>query len=275
MENKKFQDWRRFNSKSSRRERYLHPKIYGRTPKIEIPKELIGNKYFVKVLFLIMFLGAIVWFIFGSEYFKIKEINIVGSVTASVKKEIDLLEGKNILTYSTKGMVGRIKNAQSSIKDLNIYKGLPDSLRVEVVMRDPKMIWKSNNISYLIDSEGVAFQAGEGELVTFEGRLPEVVDPRSQKVELGKKLVSVGFIDFVKNLNIVFEKKMPIKIKEIKVGETTLEIEVLTSKEWKVLFSTTRGPDTQIEALIKIVEEYHDQIKEYIDLRVAGRAYYK
>lgn len=275
MGGKQFQDWRRFGAKSNRRERYLHPKIYGRTPKIEIPKELIGNKHVLKVAFVGILIGGIAWFIFGSDYFKIKEINIVGSVTASVKNEIDMLEGKNILTYSSRGMIGRIKGAQSSIKDLKIYKGLPDSLRVEVVMRDPKMIWKSNGVTYLIDTDGVAFQAGEGELVTFEGKLPEVADPHSQPVELGKKLVSKGFIDFVKNLNQVFEKKMPIKIKEVQVGETTLEVEVLTSRNWKVLFSTTRGPETQIEALIKIVEQFHDQIKEYVDLRIAGRAYYK
>lgn len=275
MPKKDYQDWRRFSAKANRQSRYLHPKIYGKTPKIEVPKELFFNKHALKALLLFGVLGGIIWFIFGSSYFKIKEINIVGSVTASVKSEIDALEGKNLLTYSAKGMTEKIKTSQSSIKDLNIYKGFPDALRVEVVMRDPQMSWKSQGKTYLIDADGVAFQAAEGELVTFENKLPEVIDPFSQPVKLGNKLVSKGFIEFVKELGNSFEKRMPIKIKEIQVGETTLEVAVVTDKGWKALFSTTRSPEAQLDALIKIVEQFHDDIKEYVDLRISGRAYYK
>ncbi len=275
MSKKDYQDWRRFSAKANRSSRYLHPKIYGKTPKIEVPKELFLNARFFKFLLPFGILLGVAWFIFGSSYFKIKEINIVGSVTASVKAEIDSLEDKNLLTYSARGMTDKIKKSQSSIKDLNIYKGFPDSLRVEVVMRDPQMSWKSQGKTYLIDNDGVAFQAGEGELVTFENKLPEVVDPYAQPVTLGSKLVSKGFIQFAKELNTNFEKRMPIKIQEIQVGETTLEAAVVTDRGWKALFSTTRSSEAQIDSLIKIVEQFHDDIKEYVDLRIAGRAYYK
>ncbi|MBI2589988.1 hypothetical protein HYW32_03145 [Candidatus Berkelbacteria bacterium] len=258
------------------RERYRHPKIYRATPtyvqpvKIRLDPKLIGMS-----VGLILFSGLI-WLILFSKLFMIQQIDIVGTVTPEVQTEITNLYGKNLLTYSSGGMERRLKEAQSSIREVQVYKGLPRTLRIEIAVRTPILAWRSGDTTYLLDEQGIAFQAGVGVAVDEQGKsLITVVDNFRQPIVLGKQLVRRQFITMAAELSRTFPVQFPLIIDRLEVGQTTFELVVVTNAGWKAYFDTTRDLEPQLESLKKIFENFHDAIKEYVDLRIVGRAYYK
>ena len=177
--------WRdRYQGSAARHGRYLHPKIYGTTQREAEPTFHI--EFDLRIWALITTASAVLlaaWFLFFSPAFAIETIDVVGTVTPDILQDIQSLQGKNLLAYSSGSMTTRLRGAQSSIRTLAISKGLPNTLRIEVVQRTPVLRWTSGETKYLIDAHGEAFQRGMGFTETADDDpIPEVVDEFKQPV---------------------------------------------------------------------------------------------
>lgn len=254
-----------------------HPKIFTRTGS-SAPVRKFSFSVIPRVIWLglaaVIFVGSLGWFLFFSRTFAIDDVQIVGSVNDNVRSDIEALRGQNLLRYTAGDMTNRLRGAQSSIRDLSISKGIPSTLRIEIALRDPAMLWQSGEHLYLIDPNGIVFQSDDI-LNVSRGKVPTVLDARQQPVIVGTRLVRTEFLSFVQELYERFPQRFPLTITQIEIGETTLNLTAITSAGWRVQFDTTRPVDTQLDALAKVIERYHEEIREYIDLRVPGRAYIK
>lgn len=269
--------WRdRYQRGSVGRSRLVHPKIYGTTPRERPTFRLsIGIKVWA-ISAAVFATLCVAWFLFLSPAFAIQRIDVVGTVTPDVLSEIQQLQGKNLLAYSSGNMDEKLRGAQSSIRTLEISKGLPNTLRIELVLRTPVLRWKSGDETYFIDANGEAFQRGEGYVSPTDDRpVPEIVDTYAQPVVSGRPIIRKELVAFVETLDREFPSKFPVGVRNYEIGESTLQLALVTEPGWKILLDTTRPVDAQLEATKQVFERFHDQIREYVDLRVEGRAYFK
>jgi hypothetical protein len=257
----------------NRHQYFRQPKIYAATPGEK--KALFSRSIFIYSSIFILLL-VLAWFVWFSSYFKIKTIIISGSLNPEVAKEIDKFKGKNILFFQIGKIEKQLASGQTSISSLEIYKGLPNELKIKVNVREPKIIWQTKDRSYFIDGNGVVFELNNSTISDEEKlELPIIIDNKNVGVNLGTPIVTPDFVQYTLDLDKNFEGKIGTKIKEFRVNETTLQIEVVTEAGWRVLLDTSRDFNSQLTVLKKIFDQYGGDIKEYVDLRVEGRAYYK
>lgn len=253
---------------------YRHPKVY-RFSADDGEKIQISRKTFLMILGLATLL-FIIWFLFGSNYFKVKEITTSGSLNPEVQSEIDSFKGKNIFTFVLGNTEEELKQKQSSINKISILRGIPDMLRINVEVRQPIIAWKSQDKTYYIDKNGIIFEFnGESADYWQNQKLPTVFDQKNLNFAVGKQIVSPDFVQFTVDVNKLIGEKTSKKFQEARINETTYQLEVLLDNNIRVLFDTLRKAEVQVNVLAKIFDQYQNDIHEYVDLRVEGRVYYK
>lgn len=257
----------------ARNEYYRQPKIYATTSQEKEHRNFRSLLLYCSIALLLI---IVIWFIFFSSYFKIKNIIISGSLNNEVNSEINQFVGRNLLVFK----VGKIENAlakkQTSISSLQIFKGLPDTLKVKVNVREPKLLWVTGAKNYYIDENGIVFELSETSFSEEENKqFFKIIDTKNAPVVTGTQIVSGDLVKFITELNNNFSNIVGANISETRIGETTFQVEVATDQNWRVYLDTTRNLNNQLVSLRKIVDQYKDQIHEYVDLRVEGRAYYK
>lgn len=254
------------------RDHFKQPKIYATTPR---EKEYYNTRALLFYCFIALLLLLAIWFLFFSSYFKIKKIIISGSLNADISSEINKFVGKNIFTFRIGKIEHELAQKQTSIASLEIYKGLPDSLKVKVNVRDPKIVWQTQEKTYFIDINGIVFAQGDSGVLEKGQPLPLIIDTKNAPIEVGTRIVSANFVQFVLDLNKDFPQTVGANVSELKIGETTFQIEAVSDQGWRVYLDTTRDLHNQLVSLKKVLDQYREQIHEYVDLRVEGRAYYK
>lgn len=268
--------WRaKYRARAKSRGQYKNPGIYERTPEHRPPRMSNLTLKFWAVLASIGALVALIWLFFFSHTFAIEEVTIVGSVTPDVRATIHTIYGRNLLRYSATDLRTQLAASQSSVRELEIFKGLPDTLRIDIALRDPVAVWERDGTTYFLDATGVLFDLNPDVADSVAASLVRIRDTQLQPVTPGAQLVGESFVAFVIQLADSFPSKFPLKIERIELAETTFEVTVVTDAGWRAQLDTTRQLEPQLAALQKIFERFHDQITEYVDLRIPERAYFK
>lgn len=254
-----------------RREIYRNPKIFSESHQRD--SRFVFSPIIIRIIVLLIFISFVIWVLFFSSLFKIKTIEINGSLNPEVKAEIDKFYGKNILSFSTGKIEKNLGKKQTSIETLEIKRGLPNTLKVKVNVRNTAIGWKTQNKNYLIDENGIIFEL-ENYNPSVQG-VPVVEDVKNIIVNPGNQIVTPEFVEFVKNLIKRSKDEQKIQITAIRVMETTFQIECDTDQGFRIILSTIESLDNQLKALAKVIETKRVDIHEYVDLRIIGRVYYK
>jgi len=257
----------------TRNDYYRQPKIYATTNQ---EKQHLDNRKIIFGIISALLLLILIWFIFFSSFFKIKKIIVSGSLNNEVSSEINQFIGRNLLTFRVGKIEQELAKKQTSISSLQIFKGLPDTLKVKVNVREPKLLWVTNGKNYYVDENGIVFELSEPKFTEDENKqIFKIVDTKNAPVITGSQIVGSEFVRFITELNNNFNKIVGVNISEIRISETTFQVEIATDQNWRVYLDTTRNLNNQLVSLRKVIDQYKDQIHEYVDLRVEGRAYYK
>ncbi len=222
------------------------------------------------LIFLFIFIGALIYFFFYSSIFKIKNIIIEKDLPAESSSLLEKFKNQNILLVSSEAMEKEITRQYPELTNVKIQRGLPDTLRIAAIFYQSKIVWQTLDQSFLVNSNGIAFKEVEG--LTD---LPIIIDKKNLKVDLGSQVVSPNFIEFVNVVISKFSEKVGFKIVNFAVSETIFQVEALTDQGWFIKFDTTRSVDDQLDALSKLLAEHKDEIHQYVDVRVEGRVYWK
>ena len=222
-----------------------------------------------------------VWFFTSASWLQVKHIRLEGEATEPVAKEIEKLKGQNILWLSITRPETAIVKHQPSIKEIQILRGIPDTLRVKLIERDPALHWQVGDHLYTIDGTGFVYRREElkkredGSYEYPAVGLPIVTDTQQVPVEIGRAAVRADFITFVHVLKDRLPKDYGLKFERAEINETTFNVNVVTDAGWKVRFDTTRKIEPQLRTLGNVLDAKRGEIKEYLDLRVRGWVYYK
>lgn len=248
---------------------FIHPKVY---PGPQEEPSLSFNINDLALPLLIVAMGLLVWFVFLSPFFKIKYIFIKGDVSSQVTEILKSLKGKNIFLLRLSHFAKELEKQEPRVKRISLMRGIPDTLRLKLEERSQVLVWSTQGETYLLDKEGVVFSKPD---ITETSALLPVIDKRGLSVELGQKVVSSYFVGFVRKLLEEIPFRTNQKIKSLAVDETTFTLEAELESGIKVIFDINTSLDNQASALAQALAERRDEIKEYADVRVEGKVFYK
>lgn len=246
---------------------YVNPKIYEPTPPKPTP-EFRVSPLIIKTAIAFGLIVIVVWVLFASPIFKIKHIQVKGQARPETLSAIKTLNGKNIFLIGSHKSEAAMIRLQPGIKNIKILRGLPDSLIIELVERDPALVWVTQSKSYLIDKDGYVFKESES-------NLPKIIDGKNLPVALGDRISSTSFITFIRRLYLDLPTYTSLEISDITVPETTFQIEANTKNNIKLKIDTSRNLNDQLADIKYIIDHNRDDVHNLIDVRLSGVAYIK
>src|SRR3989338_8939390 len=255
-------------------------------------KELLVSKYLVILSVVILSLLMFGYFLFFSNQFLIKNINIEGASEITQKQINKLLE----TTFNSKRFLilkqNKITNFPSAEFEKKLLFEIPKmkiasvetkssgSLIIKVEERQQEGIWCAYGSAeilpkcYFYDTEGVIYEEAPN---SIRGSLIKIIkDGRISEAQLGSAVVDKILLEYIDNLieilEVAHERPNYIFIKN------NNDVYAGFSAGWEAQFSRDRDLLESVENLILILEEeIGSRINEleYIDLRLGNKAFYK
>ncbi len=124
----------------------------------------------------------IFYFVFFSEFFAIKKIDIKGNQAISAENIEETIKSKSfasvlgIFSENNFFLNNKEKTKESllekfpEIETVTVEKKIPDILEVEITEKNPLILWCRMENCYYLDSEGTAFMAENGENKIYKDR---------------------------------------------------------------------------------------------------------
>ena len=136
----------------------------------------------------IFFLSLAVVFSFSSlNTFEVSAINLDGSQrlsTEAILSQVDLV-GKAIISIKPEEIEKEIEEKFPSLETIKVSSGLPSTVNIKVVERNPIILWQTDESSLWIDREGYTFPIrGEAETlmtIVANGNPPEIATETSEE----------------------------------------------------------------------------------------------
>lgn len=261
-------------NRSGSRFSYNQPKIF--SPKKEKETGPSVNPYpFVKIVLALLVMAVAAYLIFYSSFFSIKDVLVEGNELIDKDKIVSSVPiGSNIFLTSSDEIKEKLLTEVPEIKDVQIYKGIPNALKVVVLEHNQAIIWKSNGRFYLVSSEGYAYRDVTDNMSSYL-TLPRVEDNSNLFIDHQSKIADSSFVSFVQNIQNNFFNTVNIEPDYFYITESTFDLYLKTKAGFVVKFDTLRSSKKQLDDLKKVLAEKRDSITEYVDLRIDGWAYYK
>lgn len=253
-------------SKNKTRGTLRQPKIF------QAPQEIIKENWSKVIIYFSLFvllISAIFYAIFFSAWFRIKNIEIVGSPSPQIKSDLDTMVGKNLFSFDAGQVEQKFMVTDRNYSKIKIYRGIPNTVRIIFEDRKPQIIWQTTSGKYFVDQSAIAFKNVDSQV-----KLPIVIDRTDLMVGTPAQVASGNFVEFVKIIDVELSKNK-FNIVNYEVGQTTFQVIAVTDNNLRILLNTLRPVSDQIDALGKVYAQSKQDIKEYIDLRVEGKVYFK
>jgi len=252
---------------------------------------LIIKKFFFWTIFL-GFWATALWTIFFSDVMRANQVVVESSrvqkeeVEAIVrdsisKKYLSLIPQDNLLLIPEKKIEQRIKQKFIFIRDVEVTRSFPRSIKVHVEERESHIVWCSNNKCLLVDERAEAFYELGPNDKKLEEQLVQVKDLSGKEVQLEMRVAEPSFIKFCEDLpdRIALFTGIQIENRLETPSSMSEEVRASTVGGWTLMLSTERSVDAQSEILKKVIKDKipSDKIQqlEYIDLRIKGKATFK
>jgi cell division septal protein FtsQ len=179
---------------------------------------------------------------------------------------------QNLLTLNSNNLEDALLKADPMVKAVRVQRQWPNAVTLAVTLKQPSLGWMSGNQAYLLDRDGSAIG-----LLPSGASVPVVVDGSNLPVRLGQRVTSTRFIGFTTELATALAAAK-VTATRYEVKDTTLDLYVTTAKGYRLIFDTSRSAREQaadLSTLLGFLAKQNKAPVEYIDLRIAGKAYYK
>ncbi len=216
----------------------------------------------------------VVWFIWSS--FNIHTIDVTTPTQGdNVKSEVQSLLDKsmtqdNLLTLNTGKLATSLIALDPQLKAVEIHRLWPHGISVIVTEKQPALAWSTGNQNYLLDRDGTVI----GNLPS-SSNLPTVIDGSNLPVQKGQQVVTAQFVSFCTEL-VADLPQAGVGIVSLTVKDTTFDLYVKTTKGYDLIFDTTRPAADEVADLKTVEKTLAGKVPaQYIDMRIAGKAYYQ
>lgn len=236
------------------------------------------------VLFLVLIAGAVSLFYISK--FRVKNVLAESNITINKEdltaKVLDSIKGKyfhlfpkdNIFLLSENEIKNHLSNSFPRIKNISIFKDLPNTLSIKIEERKPVSLFCKDTTCAFIDEDGFVFE----ESPFFSGTVMlKFFDQREgEEFSLNKQLIAP---DQYKDL---LEFSQRASREDLKISEIILKkdgiYELNTSEGWRIILNERNNFNTSLEnfniALGNQIKEKRSNL-EYLDLRLENKVFYK
>jgi len=203
--------------------------------------------------------------------FQLKTVEIK-SAQSEIQTEATKLIGQPIFSSSIGRWISETRSKNPQIASLTCQRGLPDSLKCQVIYRHAQATWRSHNQDVYIDEAGYVFTA---DLTDNPALIIE--DLTNSPVVSGQVVISSDLLGQYQRLVQMLQDE-GFQIKSLFISESLFQvgarIELPDRPALVGLFTMTSPLSSQVKALKKVIDTKSD-ITERVDLRVSGYVYYK
>ncbi|MBW4061870.1 FtsQ-type POTRA domain-containing protein [Candidatus Saccharibacteria bacterium] len=210
------------------------------------------------------------------QVFSIRTITVVPANPTTAAEAKQILGASwslgNALTFNGSSFSSKLTAMDATIKSVSTTRLLPSGLRVVVTFKQPSLGWLSGNEGHLLDVDGTAIG-----VLPAGNKLPVVTDDSNLPVTAGQAVVAPRFVSFVTGVS----KQLPntgLTATKYEIKDTTFDLYVTTNKGYQLILDTSRPVGDEMGDLTAVLNNLKQTGKtpaQYIDLRIAGRAYYK
>ena len=220
-------------------------------------------------------LSLLIYWLIGSQTFVLKNLVIEGNYLIAIEEiEQSMFKDgfKPVNTFlfnehkAEKQVLG-IPQIREAVFKKMIFKR---TLLITVAEHETTIIWQTNNERFMVNRAGVIYDVADD-----DSPLVVVEDLKNVPVNLNQRIVTTEFIEFVTSVVANLPRKTNLAARRVMVPETTFEIEVVTSEGWTIILDATRSFETQLNNLVKVLRNNQSTPKQYVDLRIEDRVYYK
>lgn len=228
-------------------------------------------KFFKRVL-IITFCVGIIWFFLFSSFFTVNNIEISGTQLVAKKAIIDILpKGENIFLYPVKEKNREILSHYPEISSTAIFRGLPNSIKIEITEYSPSVLWKRNITCGFVNENGIFYYLLKEELTDFQ--LPLVIENIPSQLKVKDQVATASFITFVKEVKEGFFDLPQITFDHVELGVNNFDIVIKTKENIDILMSTDEDLNRQLFYLKEILEKRRDKVTKKIDVRIPRWGY--
>ena len=251
-------------------------------------KSILKKRIFRDVVLISILIIELLYALFFSQIFKIKDITIV-SPKEILKQELQVflqneLQNKAFYFFEKDNIflasIGKIKNGildkYPEIKEVELRREFPKGLFLKVEKREPFGILNSSGNNFLIDEEGIVFKEVSED---FEKETLAFILIEHKQVKLGEGIIRLEIMQKISLIKEELEENVNIFLESFYLNENRLNIKTLEG--WEIYFNISQNTEEIRFALTKIgvflekeVDEEERKNLEYIDLRFS-KVYYK
>lgn len=259
----------------------MKKKNFKKSYKRKLVKPFYKKRFFWIFITILVCLSILIYFLFFSHFFRIKNIQISGNEIV-YREEIEniieekiffdflFFQPKTIFSLKTSKTSTYIEQRFLEIDSVTIKTNFPNELIVDIKERKPVAIWckeEENDDCFLINKKGIIFRR-----VMPAGMV--IIKGGNNNISLGENALSYKEM---KALIEIWKELEDINIVSFTVSNP--DINVGTAKGWNILFTFRESIASQAFKLALTMEEHIPPEKreslDYIDVRFDNRVFFK
>lgn len=252
-------------------------------------------------LFVSFFVLSFFWFVFYSNYFtvtqyEIGELNVlsgeavIGEIEAYFNRPKEWPWGnRNILMVDPAGIEDHLAS-KFFVDSVTVDKSYPNILRLNIQERQRSVVLVTKTGVYVIDDYGVVTDLADSE--TASATMSVLTDP--SPVDMSKEVLIISSVTSTYDKGQVYVESnkvrqwldLTLKLRDAGIWFKGLDIglepdtdtlNLVLKENISVLIELDDTVDLQIETLRQFLNTKPDlsEVREYIDIRVPGKIYYK
>lgn len=257
--------------------------IYRKPHRFKRKKPLFRNRFFWLGILTAAIAGAIFYFLFFSDFFQTKKINISGlekiqkeSIQPMVEQKLEngllFFRTKSIFLVNSAAIQKQLFQDFPQIAELKVSRQFPGTVNIFAKERKEGALWCQQEKCFSLDKEGIIFE--ENQQVR---NLIGINDKKNTKTfSLGEKVIEKNELDNI------FKIQTNLRNQKIEANNFTLlsdRLTVKTAEGWEIYFNLSGDIDWQLTKLGAVLEEKIPPEKrknlEYIELRFGNLAPFK
>lgn len=238
------------------------------------------------VIFLI--LGS-VYLLLYSSLFAVTRIEIQGTETISpttldqkyVRWQLGqrrwlLLTQNNTITFDSSWLKENINN-NYGLESIEVKKKLPHTITVTLIEKKPELIWAIADAQYYIGQNGQLTTLSI--LTDVPPTLPLLYDESNTPVQPGDTVITSEQVLFLNELFAKIASIQDLEISKYSVpNNLSTQVNARVGERYTIYFDSSKPLDKQIEKLERVLKDeafLKQPPREYLDVRIGDRVYYK